>query len=189
LPCQIFSRVTGFYAAIDNWNDGKREEFKERKTYNMTKFGVNIPKHELKTTEELEAERISIGKECWDKMGDNVYYEDIDAQTRLLDQERKSVLDKKLSNSKIIKVGDETMKKFLEGIVDGIIKKALEKYLTQEKIELYISKGIKFIIDLAKMGLDKLAEFAKTTDTKVDDMIIESVIKAFDNISGKEKEE
>lgn len=30
---QVFSRISGYYRPIQNWNDGKAQEFKERKTY------------------------------------------------------------------------------------------------------------------------------------------------------------
>jgi len=32
-PCSIFSRVVGFLRPIQNWNDAKQEEFKDRKTF------------------------------------------------------------------------------------------------------------------------------------------------------------
>ena len=32
-PTQVFSRVSGYYRPVQNWNDGKAQEFKERKTY------------------------------------------------------------------------------------------------------------------------------------------------------------
>ena len=35
--CEIFSRVNGYYRPIGNWNDAKREEFKDRKTYKIKK--------------------------------------------------------------------------------------------------------------------------------------------------------
>ncbi|TDX52467.1 anaerobic ribonucleoside-triphosphate reductase [Orenia marismortui] len=31
--CQIYSRVVGFITPLENWNIGKREEFKDRVTY------------------------------------------------------------------------------------------------------------------------------------------------------------
>ena len=34
-PCSVYSRVCGYYRPTKNWNDGKREEFKERTTYIM----------------------------------------------------------------------------------------------------------------------------------------------------------
>ncbi len=30
---EIYSRVTGYFRPVANWNKGKREEFKDRKTY------------------------------------------------------------------------------------------------------------------------------------------------------------
>ena len=30
---EVYSRITGYYRPVQNWNDGKREEFRERKTY------------------------------------------------------------------------------------------------------------------------------------------------------------
>lgn len=32
---QVYSRVTGYHQPIHKWNHGKREEFKNRKTYNV----------------------------------------------------------------------------------------------------------------------------------------------------------
>jgi len=32
---EVYSRITGYYRPIQNWNDGKSEEFKMRKTYNL----------------------------------------------------------------------------------------------------------------------------------------------------------
>ncbi len=34
-PCEIFSRVCGYFRPVSNWNHGKREEFKDRKTFNV----------------------------------------------------------------------------------------------------------------------------------------------------------
>ena len=30
VPCEIYSRVSGYYRPVAQWNKGKREEFKER---------------------------------------------------------------------------------------------------------------------------------------------------------------
>ncbi|MCB7304599.1 ribonucleoside triphosphate reductase [Bariatricus massiliensis] len=32
---EVYSRITGYYRPVQNWNDGKAEEFKERRTYNV----------------------------------------------------------------------------------------------------------------------------------------------------------
>ena len=34
-PTECFSRVTGYYRPVANWNKGKQEEFKERKKFNV----------------------------------------------------------------------------------------------------------------------------------------------------------
>jgi ribonucleoside-triphosphate reductase len=32
---EVYSRITGYYRPVQNWNDGKSAEFKERKTYSV----------------------------------------------------------------------------------------------------------------------------------------------------------
>ena len=34
---EVYSRVTGFFRPVKAWNEGKKEEFKERKTYKLIK--------------------------------------------------------------------------------------------------------------------------------------------------------
>lgn len=33
IPCEVYSRVVGYYRPVRNWNKGKQEEFKDRKEY------------------------------------------------------------------------------------------------------------------------------------------------------------
>ena len=33
-PTEVYSRITGYYRPVQNWNEGKTQEFKERKLYN-----------------------------------------------------------------------------------------------------------------------------------------------------------
>ena len=33
--CEVYSRVVGYYRPVDNWNDGKKEEFKDRVVYDV----------------------------------------------------------------------------------------------------------------------------------------------------------
>ena len=40
---EVYSRITGYYRPVQNWNTGKSEEFKERKTYNI---GTSVLTHE-----------------------------------------------------------------------------------------------------------------------------------------------
>ena len=30
IPCEIYSRVVGYYRPVQQWNKGKKEEFRER---------------------------------------------------------------------------------------------------------------------------------------------------------------
>ena len=34
-PTEVYSRITGYYRAVSNWNNGKASEFKERKAYDI----------------------------------------------------------------------------------------------------------------------------------------------------------
>ncbi len=35
--CEVYSRVCGYFRPVSNWNHGKKEEFKDRKTYAVKK--------------------------------------------------------------------------------------------------------------------------------------------------------
>ena len=48
---EIYSRITGYYRPVQNWNDGKSQEFKDRKVYNIaqsmqTRFADGIVEKE-----------------------------------------------------------------------------------------------------------------------------------------------
>ena len=36
---EVYSRITGYYRPVLNWNDGKSQEYKDRKVYNIAKYG------------------------------------------------------------------------------------------------------------------------------------------------------
>ena len=92
---EVWSRITGYYRPVKNWNTGKAEEFKERKTYNI---GTSVLTHERKSLDEplrKSVEKLSgkdsvmlfttstcpnckIAKSLLDKAG--VEYEVIDAE-------------------------------------------------------------------------------------------------------------
>ena len=52
---EVYSRITGYYRPVQNWNDGKSQEYKHRKVYTPAKFGKelvsrkNTPAAEVKT--------------------------------------------------------------------------------------------------------------------------------------------
>lgn len=35
IPCEVYSRIVGYFRPIRNWNKGKRQEFVERKSYQV----------------------------------------------------------------------------------------------------------------------------------------------------------
>lgn len=39
---EVYSRVCGYFRPIANWNKGKREEFKDRKVYDVEKARIKI---------------------------------------------------------------------------------------------------------------------------------------------------
>jgi len=41
---EIYSRITGYYRPVQNWNDGKTQEFKDRRTYDVAHSHMN---HEI----------------------------------------------------------------------------------------------------------------------------------------------
>ncbi|MBR5710130.1 MAG: hypothetical protein IKX40_05185 [Thermoguttaceae bacterium] len=38
---EVYSRVCGYFRPVSNWNKGKKEEFKERRTFEVQKSGCN----------------------------------------------------------------------------------------------------------------------------------------------------
>jgi len=36
IPCEVYSRVVGYYRPVQLWNIGKKQEFKERKMFDKT---------------------------------------------------------------------------------------------------------------------------------------------------------
>ena len=45
---EVYSRITGYYRPVQNWNDGKTQEFKDRKVYNV---GTSVLKGTVKAEE------------------------------------------------------------------------------------------------------------------------------------------
>jgi ribonucleoside-triphosphate reductase len=42
-PAEVYSRIVGYYRSVRNWNRGKREEYGERKLYDLS-----LPEHSRK---------------------------------------------------------------------------------------------------------------------------------------------
>ena len=42
---EVYSRITGYYRPVQNWNDGKTEEYKQRKLYDVANSKLDPAKH------------------------------------------------------------------------------------------------------------------------------------------------
>ena len=63
---EVYSRITGYYRPVKNWNDGKAEEYKNRKVYDLSKSHL---KHEKCECDECKCDNC----ECNDKLEDGLY--------------------------------------------------------------------------------------------------------------------
>lgn len=60
MPTEVYSRITGYYRPVQNWNKGKTQEFKERKVYNigLSKLTHKGPIEENKESKTCETQVI-----------------------------------------------------------------------------------------------------------------------------------
>lgn len=47
IPCEMYSRVVGYFQKVEGWNKGKKQEFSERVPYSLDKIKEAI---EIKNT-------------------------------------------------------------------------------------------------------------------------------------------
>ncbi len=52
---EVYSRITGYYRPVQNWNDGKAQEYKQRKSYVIA---ANAPADAAETKEEAKTENV-----------------------------------------------------------------------------------------------------------------------------------
>ena len=76
-PTEVWSRITGYYRPVQNWNDGKVEEFKMRKEYvpttsKLTHKMVNGEKVEVSAAEEESSEPVR--SSATTSLEDGVYF-------------------------------------------------------------------------------------------------------------------
>ncbi len=65
---EVYSRITGYYRPVQNWNDGKSQEYKERKVYNIA--SSDISKH---GTVKRNSEAAQAEAECACALADGLY--------------------------------------------------------------------------------------------------------------------
>ena len=58
---EVYSRITGYYRPVQNWNDGKAQEFKDRKIYKPEITPAELLKETAKPVEEQPAEPAVMG--------------------------------------------------------------------------------------------------------------------------------
>ena len=66
-PSEVYSRITGYYRPVQNWNDGKTSEFKQRKVYDI---GHSVL-HEGRMKKEAAVET---KEACQDKPTENILF-------------------------------------------------------------------------------------------------------------------
>ena len=60
---EVYSRITGYYRPVKNWNDGKTQEFKERKVYDITHSHMKIKTRAAAEEENsVQASGVEMGK-------------------------------------------------------------------------------------------------------------------------------
>ncbi len=65
-PAEVYSRITGYYRPVQNWNNGKLEEFKSRKVYSIDSL------HEHKHVSEASARQQSYATSTNSSQANNV---------------------------------------------------------------------------------------------------------------------
>ena len=60
---EVYSRITGYYRPVQNWNDGKLQEYANRKTYNVAKSVLKRPVTSVVTLSGYEDEKVSVSVE------------------------------------------------------------------------------------------------------------------------------
>ncbi len=63
---EVYSRITGYYRPVQNWNDGKSQEYKERKLYDIP---TSMAKRNFDSAESVEVEELPVCKaDCGDEL-------------------------------------------------------------------------------------------------------------------------
>jgi len=51
---EVYSRITGYYRPVQNWNDGKSQEYKDRKTYQVAAASAPVDRIVVKAEKVME---------------------------------------------------------------------------------------------------------------------------------------
>ena len=63
---EVYSRITGYYRPIKNWNDGKAQEFKDRKVYDLNHlhYGILLKQEPLLLTRRKKLPKETVQLSC-----------------------------------------------------------------------------------------------------------------------------
>lgn len=146
-----------------------------------------VPDHEIEIPD-----RIEIGEKYWyeqvvkGKVDPKIYHQ-ISSEKRLQDEEKSYILDKKLSDAKIIKVED--LKDMWKKIEVWVLGQIVGKLLTPGAVEKYLTIIFKFLISFVGKGIAMLKIAASKTETKIDDQVINAISNGFDHLVGEKEKE
>lgn len=62
-PAEVYSRITGYYRPVQNWNDGKSEEYRKRRLYDLSDSHLKIEKSVASAVKEDAKKMIGDGGE------------------------------------------------------------------------------------------------------------------------------
>ena len=136
-PAEVYSRITGYYRPVQNWNVGKTQEFKQRKEYNIETSKLT---HEGPLDDGIATEKL---KKAKDNLASQI--------ESIKDEEKKAILfatptcpNCKIACSYMDKAGFK-----------------YEKLFADENAELALSYGVKqaptLIVTDGKGGFEKIA--------------------------------
>ena len=60
---EIYSRITGYYRPVQNWNDGKLQEYKNRTEYDIENSSLKRPKTAVVTLSNLDEDESDVNIE------------------------------------------------------------------------------------------------------------------------------
>lgn len=62
IPCEVYSRIVGYFRPVQFWNDGKRQEFEERKEIKLGSEVIKSFREKLESNERLELDDCDVRK-------------------------------------------------------------------------------------------------------------------------------
>ncbi|MFV0362763.1 MAG: ribonucleoside triphosphate reductase [Suipraeoptans sp.] len=101
-PTEVYSRITGYYRPIQNWNEGKKHEFNDRKEYSLNNknfkkvvMPVDMKSDETQATDEKDKVYLFTTKTCPNCIIAKAVLDDADLEYEIIDAEEEKELTKK----------------------------------------------------------------------------------------------